>query len=167
MKEAFSQSHKIVLKKDSEKEKREPQKKKTPVKKETLQKMVDLELDIKNVFYEEDAQNAIAEKEKSKKSDNFKRDKKEQIQYEALMLASMLEVPVSDSVGINAILDAIKEKIEEKKKEAGHDLKLMSDVLAYEVSYKSLCTDNEVFNNTNNRLGVASLADYNRFRLGL
>jgi hypothetical protein len=168
MKEAFSQGHKIVLHQDSEKEKKqEPKKKKTTVKKETLQKMVDMGLDIKNVFYEEDALAKIEEKQNEGKEQSPKRDKKEQILYEATVLASQLEIPLSESVGVKAILQAIKEKIDERKKDAGADIAKMAEALAFEVSYKAICTENEVLNNTKNQLGVASLADYNRFRLGL
>ena len=169
MKEAFSQSHKIVLNPNPEQEKKEQQqkKKKTPVKKETLQKMSDMGLDIKSVFYEEDALAQIEAKNKEKEGKTPKRDKKEQIRFEAITLANQLEIPVSDSVGVKAILSSIKEKIEARKKECAHDIQKMSEVLAYEVSYKAISTEFEVFDNTTNRLGVASLADYNRFRLGL
>lgn len=169
MKEAFSQGHKIVLNTHPEQEQKEQQqkKKKTPVKKETLQKMLDLGLDIKSVFYEEDALAQIEEKTKEKENKAPKRDKKEQIRFEAITLANQLEIPVSDSVGVKAILSSIKDKIEARKAEAGHDIEKMSVVLAYEVSYKAIKTEFEVYDNTTNRLGVASLADYNRFRLGL
>ena len=168
MKEAFSQNQKITLNSGSEKQQKESQKKqkKTPVKKETLQKLVDMQIDIKKVFYEEDALALIEEKEKQKKVVP-KKSAKEQIELEAATLAEKLNIPVSESVGVKAILESIKIKIDSLKQQAGHDIEKMAEALSFEVSYKAIKTDFEIYNNTTNRLGVASLADYNRFRLGL
>ncbi|MBR1754839.1 hypothetical protein IJ732_08400 [bacterium] len=168
MKEAFSHNQKVTLNPEAGQEQKNNQqrKKKTPVKKETLQKLVDMGVDIKSVFYEEDAQALIEEKDKDKKPE-VKRDKKEQLQFEVNILAGKLEIPVSDSVGIKGTLDAIKAKIDNLKTQAGHDLEKMAEALSYEVSYKAIKTDYEVYHNTTNLLGASSLASYNMIKLNL
>lgn len=168
MREAFSQNQKIVLNPDAGKEQqpqqRQQKKKKTPVKEETLKKLVDMGVDIKSVFYEEDAQALIDEKEKDKKTD-VKRDKKEQIQFEVNVLAGKVGVMITESVGIKATLDAIKERIETLKTQAGHDLEKMAEALAYEVSYKAIKIEFETYTNTTSLLGASSLASYNMIKL--
>lgn len=167
MREAFSHNQKIVLNPDSGKEaqqQNQQRKKKTPVKKETLQKLVDMGIDIKSVFYEEDAQALIDEKEKNKKPE-VKRDKKEQIQFEANILAGKVGVMITESVGVSATLNAIKDRIETLKAQAGHDLEKMAEALAFEVSYKAIKIEYETYTNTTSLLGASSLASYNMIKL--
>ena len=167
MREAFSHNQKIVLNPDAGKESQQQnqqRKKKTPVKKETLQKLVDMGIDIKSVFYEEDAQALIDEKEKNKKPE-VKRDKKEQIQFEANILAGKVGVMITESVGVSATLNAIKDRIETLKAQAGHDLEKMAEALAFEVSYKAIKIEYETYTNTTSLLGASSLASYNMIKL--
>ena len=169
MKEAFSQRQEVRLNLNNNESKQENQKKKkTPVKQETLKKLAGMGVDVSKIYFEEDAQAIIEEKQKSSEQTKTpKRNKKDQIRFEAIVLANSLDIPVSESVGTKAILESIKEKIETKKSDAGHDIALMADALSYEVSYKAICDEFEVYNNTTTQLGCATLADYNRYRLGL
>jgi len=170
MREAFSQRQDIKLNNNQEKKedrRGNKPKRKTPVKKETLQKLTELGIDATKIVFEEDAQALIEEKTKDKPQEEPKRSKKEQIRYEAIQLAKSMHIKVSEDVGTKAILQSIKDMIDEMKEEAGNDIGQMAEALSYEVSYKAICTENEIYHNTTSGRGVASLADYNRFRLGL
>lgn len=167
MREAFSHNQKITLNQDPPKkeEQKKQQQKKTPLKKETIEKLAKLGIDVTKIKSEEEAIEILEKKITEKKPP--KRNKKEQIEFEAQTLATNLNVPTTESMGTKAILDAIKQKIQSLKTDAGNNLEKMAEALSFEVSYKAILGEFETYNNATSGMGVASLADYNRFRLGL
>ena len=170
MREAFAKKQNIVIKSEEEKKKKEPPKKKTPLTPETREKLKKAGVNVLQIHTEEDGLaklESLKPKEEVEAKTEEKKDASEKIRDEALALAKILEINATDAVGTKAILEAIKSKIEQRKGLAGNDTAKMAEVISIERRYKSICTEEEVLKNTNSRLGVATLADYNRFRLGL